>query len=449
MNRLVLILSEIIIFLSIPIYCTAQWSDTTTFDSYNLTCIKFKDNVNGFVFGSGGIVLKTNNCGKTWNDISIKTKINFSDFQFIADTLIYAYSYNYSSISYLLKSSINNINWNELDTIPASCYKIYFVNDSIGFYGTDESIYKTGNGGKNWKKVWNTPTGTTSIFEILFINDTIGVACGAKYKANEGIFGTILRTTNAGESWYEVFNNSPYSSEVEKLKFLKENNIFLASLKNNSFLVSNDSGKQWNESGISYESNECYMIKSFLFLNLDTGYLLLSKDGCAMVTSDIKNEITNKCKIVRTIDRGISWTNQSIECLSSYANPFIAVDFINDSIGFVVGYDKIFKTTNAGGDIDLKDTVRIYYSINDNSLEPFVQIYPSLINQKLHIENKSAHSVEYLIYNQNGILISKGLTKSNEIKLVDFSASSNGIYFIKVIGADGILSKKLIKTSSR
>lgn len=82
-------------------------------------------------------------------------------------------------------------------------YDIYFVNDTLGFAGTEDIfIYKTTDGGASWQAQWNTPTAYHEVHrpivrEIEFYNDTIGYFVGGENYQT----GAIYMTQNAGTTW--------------------------------------------------------------------------------------------------------------------------------------------------------------------------------------------------------------------------------------------------------
>lgn len=82
-------------------------------------------------------------------------------------------------------------------------FDVYFVNDNLGFAGTEDVfIYKTVDGGNSWQAQWNTPTAYHEVHrpivrEIEFYNDSIGYFVGGENYQT----GVIYLTEDAGDTW--------------------------------------------------------------------------------------------------------------------------------------------------------------------------------------------------------------------------------------------------------
>ena len=75
---------------------------------------------------------------------------------------------------------------------------VYFANQDIGYVcGQNGTILKTSNGGETWVK--QTSDTDTSLAVIQFIDENTGYASGG-WSANT----TLLKTTNGGENWTNI-----------------------------------------------------------------------------------------------------------------------------------------------------------------------------------------------------------------------------------------------------
>ena len=60
-----------------------SWNPINVNTSATLTSIYFIDNINGWIVGSSGKVLKTTDGGESWNTLTITTNPNLNDVYFI------------------------------------------------------------------------------------------------------------------------------------------------------------------------------------------------------------------------------------------------------------------------------------------------------------------------------------------------------------------------------
>ena len=89
-------------------------------------------------------------------------------------------------------------------------------------------------------------------------------------------------------------------------------------------------------------------ITSVFFTTMDTGYISISP--IAVLVPIIGNGYD---MVLQTCDGGETWLEQIIDTIdlaTTYANPSLSeIKFLNDSIGFAIGYNKLFYTGNKGG----------------------------------------------------------------------------------------------------
>jgi uncharacterized protein (TIGR02145 family) len=90
----------------------------------------------------------------------------------------------------------------------------------------------------------------------------------------------------------------------------------------------------------------------------------------------------------------------------------------------------------------IKDTT--YNQVDENSIENRLQLYPNPVTDKICIINTDRQKFLLSIYNLAGdLLIKKDLNKAKEE--IDINNLASGMYIIKLIGADWIIQKKIIK----
>lgn len=148
----------------------------------------------------------------------------------------------------------SNINWTfdgvfELVTHPD--------NPNIVYSGTYNGLNRSLDFGDTWEMWDNGMPPEQWVFSIDFdpVNPEIMYACSKngenEGQGTEGFRGTVMKSTNGGESWFEILNGLEKDQEFYKIivdKFDREK-IYLASQADGMF-ISEDAGnswKQWNE----------------------------------------------------------------------------------------------------------------------------------------------------------------------------------------------------------
>jgi photosystem II stability/assembly factor-like uncharacterized protein len=182
------------------------------------------------------------------------------------------------------------------------------VNNGIAVGG---SLLKTTNGGDNWIEI---SFGSYPIMGVSFFDDSNAIVITSGY--NPGAFFYIFRTSNGGTTWSNQLNGP--MNVLNEISFRDINNGIVVG---STVFITTDGGINWNYSvnspviffnGVSYTSPDH-------IIAVGVGNIYLSTDG------------------------GINWTQ------SSGTFQTLAVDCINSSIGFAVGFiGTILKTTDGG-----------------------------------------------------------------------------------------------------
>jgi len=203
--------------------------------------------------------------------------------------------------------------------------------------------------------------------DVFMINENTGYAAG-----NTGV---ILRTTNSGNNWSNIFGQTNY--DALSVNFLNLNTGWIY-LKSNSerdstfFLKTTNNGVSWNKSFIDTNEIPGGFI-NFQFINENTGFLadfyklrkttngglnwsVLYDSGATGVY--FSNEQTGwigrfNSGIWKTTDAGLNWIQQYGFMAHQYNTEF---HFINDQTGFFAGGNplgSLYRTTSGGSNWDL------------------------------------------------------------------------------------------------
>ncbi|MEX2349449.1 MAG: T9SS type A sorting domain-containing protein [Flavobacteriaceae bacterium] len=102
-----------------------------------------------------------------------------------------------------------------------------------------------------------------------------------------------------------------------------------------------------------------------------------------------------------------------------------------------------------GGDFDASETIKFsnfnILSLNDNSLDSEIALYPNPSTGIVNISNTSGSELNYEVYNVLGQVITKG-DNANNLFSIDLSQNTSGLYFVKLVDAqtNRATTKKLL-----
>jgi len=427
-----------ILILTIPLLGFSQWIDITVDTTKFYKVVKFLNQNDGLIMGDSSTILKTSDGGNTWTFISCSINTNINDFQYINDTLVYAYG-----TDRIIKSDDKGDTWSLLNMLTSYSAKTYFINQTIGFSAASHKLLKTYNAGLSWDTVWNhnMQYGSGLITDIKFYNDTIGFACGSRYiPGGGGWYGIILRTYDSGNNWNEVYNNPPWGTSIDKIDIL--NNIVYGIADIGYLLKSLDSGINWT--GIIMNLDPYFSststLNSIYFSNNDTAYIASSP---IEITPEY---CLCKRKILRSTDGCQTWITQYLDATDLCQDKLLnSIFFCNDTTGFSVGYHKILRTDNCGGNINILDTIQYQNIVQlKTGVNLLFNIYPNPTENYVHIECKTNEFFEIELTNIIGELLYKSiLVQTNHT--IDMTKFCSGIYFIKLKSGLNTMTEKLIK----
>lgn len=244
-----------------------DWVPVTLSTGTTLNSINFVTPLRGYVCGFNGLILKTEDGGKTWQKSTFDSGINFFCVLFLTPDKGFITGDNGT----VIYTEDGGKNWNLLKTFSKeSVFDICFLDDKMtGFMaGSHGTILKTINGGKNWYPVY-TPS-KELLYSLAFRDSRNGFAVGWN--------GTILRTTNAGSTWKLM--DKITANYLRDITFIDVFNGFISG-GSGIVLRTTDGGENWNE----VPSNTLSGLYSIHFVDNKDGLILGSK-GEILVTND-------------------------------------------------------------------------------------------------------------------------------------------------------------------
>ncbi len=343
-------------------------------------------------------------------------------------------------------------------------YSTYFTNYDTGYAvggNINSSIFlKTVNGGVDWNVITNTQT--KWLYDLVFLNDSVGLACGydgAMYKTTDrganwtakpsqttawlysiakrpdgmvyaiGQDGMLIRSINMGDNWSNVVSNT--GQTMLDLQFL-DNNYGAAVGYAGEMIYTTDGGNNWAVKLMGTPGNI-------------TGLWMQSPDTIWTVGLE--------GKMYRTTDAG-----QSFVFSTPGLNDLNAIYFADDQNGYIVGNQLILQTTNGGinwnpmacptpdglKDIHVSPDNRVMYAVGGNGViiknintigiedweSEKILVYPNPSNGITTISLEG--SCEVQIFTVMGILVKKLLLDGSVYANLDLGDLTNGQYILHI-----------------
>jgi photosystem II stability/assembly factor-like uncharacterized protein len=208
----------------------AKWESTETGASTSLRAMAFVDANRGFVVGKSGLILATEDAGKTWSPRPSKTTENLMDVAFVGQQgWIAAYA------GRILHTVDGGKTWSEQNSGTKQTLETIYFHDAqhgwaAGWAGT---VLRTTDGGATWQ-IMKAEKATWSISSIYFRDAQNGWLVG--------FGGQILRTKDGGTSW--DLQDSPLKNNVlSSIAFENATRAWIT--YDEGFLVSEDAGTTW------------------------------------------------------------------------------------------------------------------------------------------------------------------------------------------------------------
>lgn len=203
-----------------------------------------------------------------------------------------------------------------------SINSIYMINNSAGFsIGDEGTILATTDGGESWNVVTEDSL-NFNFYDIEFISENRGFIAGEN--------GAFFSTEDGGKSWRQI--NLPSASGFFDIHFLEDKTNGFVIGSNGTILKTFDSGKNWER----MSSPVNHLLYGINFIHPQTGYI-----------------VGWRGTILKTMNGGESW-----EKLKSVTENYLRdVYFVDKETGIVVGGGgDIFRTSNGGKDWDKINT---------------------------------------------------------------------------------------------
>ena len=271
-----------------------------------LSSVCFSDNFTCWAVGGDNTLLKSNDQGLTWQNLSIMPDLSYPRSVFFYDA-----NNGWIAGNQIAKTTDGGLSWTINGSRPSgSSNSIYFTSLTKGWLLTGWSggggLFKTEDGGGSWLPV-DYPYFSDQIKFTDSLNGWIASSVGANCK-----------TTNGGETWTLITNNSFPSNSIDAVG---KNNILMGG--DNNISITTNGGNTW-----SYISLAPSAIYSLMWKNDSVAFAFDQMGG-----------------IFRSIDLGLTWNF----VYSTFYNNLNSISFTGNDTGWCVGESGlVLRTTNGG-----------------------------------------------------------------------------------------------------
>jgi photosystem II stability/assembly factor-like uncharacterized protein len=331
--------------------CGVSWQ-TTSFGT-RIECVYFINSQTGFA-GNTWNILRTTDGGNYWSVIYSAPQYSaLLSVSSVNNDNVFACGesgdYIYATIA---KSSNGGSNWS-LTTYGRilTLRSISFAGSSTGLsVGSNGIILKSSDAGASWERLSHGNLNT--LRDISFANSDVGCAVGDS--------GLILRTSNGGNDWY--ISNPINSTEMRAVELTDAFTGYAAGKDNSNGIIykSTNGGANWfisTQPASAPVSTMSWLNNNTGFAGCSNGVLLKTVNGGSNWISSASGLakiyslsfidantgyalLDTSSSLFKTTNGGVNWGQiaTGVSCLY----------FINPSTGFIAYYNVIRKTTNGG-----------------------------------------------------------------------------------------------------
>lgn len=379
-----------IFLLSFPFIGISQWISVPTGINQDFWVVDFINSQTGYCSGGYYKTFKTTDGGITWADVADQ---GFNDYSFFNETVGYATS---SSVGVeIARTSDGGNSWTTLNP-PSGQPRVETVKaiseNTAYFAGNGGSLYKTTDGGTSFSIL---DSGLNEhINDIFFTNPTTGYLIS---------FYNIKKTTDSGATWNTIYTTS---GSLKRIYFVNENVGYVVGRR--YIYKTTDAGNTWNV----YETDFPNELQDIDFYDENHGFA-----------------VGGPSLILYTDNGGESWTLQD----SGITQALNSVKMTSPTNAIVVGFNgTILRNFGTLG-------------VDEEILSHNFALFPNPVINNLTITGKEElDSIQ--VFNILGKLLFENNKVFSEHYTIDFSAYSEGVYFINIGDVSGnLIVKKVIK----
>ena len=432
----------IVAFFAAMAFSQGQWiRQSPVPGARNLTGVTWATADHAFISGESGTLLETQDGGATWSviDLGIWPSDPFYNVYCRDANNCFVIGNSSTSGPDHFRTTNAGQTWQRIADFPlgGSWRQIDFVSQSIGFMGANGATARTVDGGASWQIMSAYPD-CPVIYGMDFINETTGLVGGNRVSTTDGGPGifkttdsgatwvrkypssandvlwldqstavatvgvTIVRSTDAGETWFVVteaistgmsrmiklqngtiagisFNGDLWRSSDGGLNWIStptggngrdiaffDNLLGIIVGQGGTILKTTDGGDTWTSlnsgvGGINLPDIEMFDDNAGLAVG-DNGFVFRTLNGGStwratqqgfsslkavdVVDADFAVIAGENGAVYKTLDRGGTW--ESIGAPRLPATGFDDVTFVDRNTGYVAGFSGVYKTIDGG-----------------------------------------------------------------------------------------------------
>lgn len=410
-------LTYLSLFLLLPYILPAQWYSQNSGTMLNLIKVCFTDTLNGWVTGSEGIILHTDDGGDNWEEQTIGTANNLNGVHFTDSH----HGWTGGDLSIIYRTIDGGDNWEEIEHEgPPFLYEVYF-SDTLNGWVLGLDIQHTSDGGETWELQFDPGFALPHSGGLSFTDSLTGWAAKSTTDGSTGrTHSYILNTIDGGTTWYYQFDDwdhsTPYLSDIYFIDSTKGWVVGGYYSNWEIILVTTDGGNNWDTAYINEPGN----LRSIYFADAFNG-IAVGIDGSILYTSD----------------GGLSWEAES----SGTTKNLNSVYFAENGYGWAVGDSGTILKADYSLIVGLNE-----FSVQENKLD--IRFYPNPFNTSTTIDYEVNHSseVSIRIYNHLGELVEVIEQQQQGKQQVTWNAEGlpAGIYYFRLQTGGQVATGKMV-----
>jgi len=429
-----------------------NWIDISFQFPRGINSISFFNSSSAVCAGFAGGIYKTNDAGYNWTKLCNGFYSSFNDICTFDSSSFYTIGKDYEANEIIFLYTDNGgEDWQTKNYPPLSNVSgLDFFDENYGMITGDNSIFFTLDGCNTWHQGTTPPN---SYFgNINIINSNKAFLSGA--------WGTLLKSSDGGNTWFSINSNTTGSLELIVFKDLLNGFIIANS---GPTIITTDGGENWNTINYSFGwlNDGAFYGNNSIALAGSDGNIYISNDGGQTWTEKIVassgtyvSSISFKDSLkgiavgetgllLFTTDGGDTWNQQFSPTLTDFSD----IEYSQNKSGIIIGKDGVIIGTKKGIQIVGVDDEQINLLPTNLYLS---QNYPNPFNPSTTIRYSVPHSSNVLIKVYD-ILGNEIETLVNEVKQTGIYGLTwypdglpSGVYFYQLKTENYIGTKKML-----